>query len=224
MFHQIAMLGIVSGYLGGAACGGGGEGAEPGSGQIPAPLLALEGAAEGAYDQALAGDAAGYASSARTIDAGWKAWRGEAVSDGASATALSDMDRAVAGMTGADGAVPRGRAANAVSAPMEPLFEIYGPTVPTGLLVMDYLGRELVLDGMAAEFSVATTDVDRLAKTWAALRPKVLVAGGAKEAADFDAVIESLKTDAAASSSASLIHHANAALDLTDVVEKLFGG
>jgi hypothetical protein len=224
MSNRVAMLGVLYGCLAVAACGGGGEGAEPGSGQIPAPLLALEGAAESAYDQALAGDAAGYASSGRTIEAGWKAWRGEAASAGAPASALSDMDLAVAGLGGAVGAVPRGRAANAVSAPMEQLFETYAPTVPTALLVMDYLGRELVLDGMAGEFTVATTDVDRLAKSWAALRPKVLVAGGAKDAAAFDALIESLKGDVAASSATSLIRNANTALDLTDVIEKLFGG
>jgi hypothetical protein len=54
-----------------AACGGSGsdpEGPEPGSGDIPASLLDIEGRAENAYDVALADDAAAFATEASAIE------------------------------------------------------------------------------------------------------------------------------------------------------------
>lgn len=208
------------------ACTGDGEGPEPGTGEVPAGLLDVEGEAEGAYDKALADDVAGVAAVAGTIDSAWRAVRPQVATDGATRADLDAMDAAIADLRSQVGTstdpVTLARAANAISAPMDELFSLYAPTVPTDILALDYLGREVVLDGKQLDLATATTDVDVIEATWAAVRPAVVAAGGTVEAGNYDASIAALRGDIAAQDGAALVTDANSGLDIVDAIEGVF--
>lgn len=207
-------------------CSADGEGPEPGTGEVPAGLLDVEGQAEDAYDKALAADLAGVAVVADTVDSAWRAVRPQVATDGAAGADLDAMDTAITNLRSLVGTstdpVILGRAANAVSAPMDELFSLYAPIVPTDILALDYLGRTVVLDGKELAFRTAATDVDVIQATWAAVRPAVISAGGTAEADNYDVSISALRGDIAALDGAALVTDANSGLEIVDAIEAVF--
>ena len=102
---------------------------------VPHELLDLEGTAEHAYDQALAGDFAAVRGDAETLAAAWASYRDTAAADGASSADLTAMDDAVSALSDAAAGTPEdgvalARDANGVSAPMDELFGLYDDPVP----------------------------------------------------------------------------------------------
>lgn len=224
MLRNVSTICFATTYL--AACAADGEGPEPGTGEVPAGLLDVEGQAEDAYDKALARDFATVATVAASIDASWQAFRARAVTDGAAAGDLDAMDAAIVGLqdaasTSTDPATVA-RAANAISAPMDELFALYDPTVPTDILALDYLGREVVLDGMDADLSSAAGDVATIGATWGRVRAAVLDAGGNAEAADYDTSVAALRADIAAQDETMIINDAKVSLEIVDAIEGVF--
>lgn len=218
---KLALL-LVTVPLAITACGTG----SPSSGPIPSRLSAIEGSAEDAYDKAIAGDAAAVSGAATTIDDGWTAFRSTAANDGAAPADLSAMDQAVAGLVAAAASPGSGpvaaRAANAVSASMDELYVLYDPPTPTELLILDYLGREIVLDGLQTDLTRAGSDLDLVESTWTSLRPRVVSAGGGAEASQYDTSISTLRTDIQAQQASAIVSDANAGLELIDAMEGLF--
>jgi hypothetical protein len=208
----------------------GGEGcekaAEPSAAEVPAALLDIEGVAEDAYDKALLADYAAVAKAAAALDKQWKAFRATAKKDGAAASDLAALDAAVAGLIDAADTTTSeasvGRAANAISAPMDELFALYDPTVPVDVLALDYLGREVVLDAMEMDFSAATRDVDTIDTTWKALQQSVVDAGGKSEAADYASSIADMRADIKAKDDTKLTDDANVGLEIVDAIEGVF--
>jgi hypothetical protein len=195
------------------------------SGAIPIALANIEGTAEDAYDMALANKPSAVAADAAELDADWKSYRSQAEADGATAATLSAVDDAIAALgahSGADTPESLARLANAVSAPMPILYALYKPAVPTELLELDYRGRELELDGKAANLDTATTDLAKLRATWTSLKPAVLSAGGTTQAADYGATIEAMDSDIAAANGTKLAMDAVVGLELVDAMESLF--
>ena len=90
------------------------------------------------------------------------------------------------------------RSANAISAPMDELFALYDPAIPTAVLALDYLGREILLDGMDGDFARASSDLSSVSLAWRGLDAAVRARGGAPEAADFDDAIAAMTADARA--------------------------
>jgi len=211
-FSPFLLLALVAG------CSGGGS--------IPDALSAIEGDAEHAYDVALVEDYTQLAETAGTIDAAWTDFRPTAEADGASGTVLAGVDDAIAALVDSagleEGAAASGRAANGVSEFMPQLYDLYAPAVPSEVLALDYLGREVVLDGMDGDFTAAGSDVETLASTWESVRQAVLDAGGDAEATDFDASVELLRSLAAGDDAQALIDEANVNLELVDVLEGVF--
>jgi hypothetical protein len=206
------------------ACGDG-ESPEPGSGTVPGDLLAIEGSAEDAFDLALAGDLITVATDAKAIEQTWGQVRPEMESHVGSLPAFPVMDQAVAGLraiTTAEDPTRAARAANAISAPMAELFAIYLPTVPPAVLSLDYLGREVVLDGREADVTKGNGHVDTIATTWASLRAAVVSVGGSAEAAAYDASIAALRADLTNNNHAQLVVDANAGLEIIDAIEGKF--
>lgn len=196
------------------------------TGEVPAGLLDVEGQAEDAYDKALAGDFAAVVIAADEIDSAWQAYRAQAVTDGATPADVDAMDTAISELRSVAASSTEvaivARAANAISAPMDELFSLYDPIVPPDILALDYLGREVVLDGMEVDMAAATADVDTIDTTWAGVRPIVVEAGGDVVAMDYDASITALRADIAAQDGPALVTEANAGLELVDVMEGVF--
>jgi hypothetical protein len=193
---------------------------------VPAPLRVLEGTAEDAYDQALANHAELVAKDATTLDTTWKGFRAQAVSDGVAEADAKTVDSAMSALgiaaTSSAERVALARAANAVSAPMSKLYAIYGPKVPVAVLELDYLGRELELDGLENALAGASTHLDALDRTWTALRAQVVAAGGATQATAFDTSISDERAAIGHVDAAALSAAAHAQLDLVDAVEHVF--
>ena len=200
-----------------------------GTGEIPAELNSVESLAEDTYDMALANDFASVSDNAIQLDQDWAAFRDQAKADGASDSVLTQMDQAVADLLAGSEAgftdpVVAARVANAVSAPMPDLFDLYNPKIPSAVLALDYLGREVVLDGMEEDFTAATSDVDAIQSEWDGLRPLLVDAGGSDVATAYDDSIAALRQDITDLNSDLLIEEANVGLEIVDNMETVFEG
>lgn len=207
---------IVAGLL--AACG-----SEP---SIPADLEAVEASAEAAFDAALTSDFVTARTEADAAASAWATYRRRAEADQAPASAIAAIDSAVAALpgelAGTPNAVNAARAVNTVSAPMSTFYALYSPVVPVAVLDLDYLGREVLLDALASDFTGATGHLDQIESSWNALKPKVIGAGGTAESADFDAVVAGSRAAIAASSTTDLEASARTELDVVDAIESVF--
>lgn len=210
----------------GGASDAGNEMADAGTDGVPGALDAIESWAEDAFDSAIAGDMATVRTQADALSAKWAAFRDQAVKDGAAQETIAAVGTAIDNLksvaAGTPDAVSLARAANAISAPMEGLYAIYDPAVPAGVLTLDYLGREVLLDAMAGDFAGATAHVNSFESSWAALRDRVVEANGAAVADGVDASIAAEGAAITAASAAGLEAAANDQLEQVDAVEKVF--
>src|SRR5262245_15404170 len=134
---------------------------------VPAELDAVEAGAEDTFDLALAGDIAGARASAGVLSDAWLVYLPMARRDEAPEAAITAVDTAVLSLPGVLAGSPdpaaAARAVNAVSLPMARLYDTYAPQVPSVVLDLDYLGREVVLDARVADFARAAAHVDAIA-------------------------------------------------------------
>lgn len=144
------------------------------------------------------------------------------MSDGVAA----GLDAAIAALLAASAAGDQGvalaRAANGVSAPMSAVYAPYGPWAPPALLTLDYLGRELELDGMSSDMTGGQRHVDMLAAAWQGVRPTVVAKGGTTQATSYDSSVTRERSAIAVSDAATLSSVAHSQLDLVDAIELLF--
>jgi hypothetical protein len=112
-------------------------------------------------------------------------------------------------------------AANHVSRIMPSLYAHYTDPVPSAVLKLDYLEREIQLQSQAAQPAHVRTAVDALRSTWAKVRPSLVQAGGAKVAAAYDAHVRTLGKNA---QPAALQQEAVNGLDIVDQMEAVFLG
>jgi len=180
---RVAALAVV---LTVALAFGGAAAAKP---PLPAVLVDTESSAEDIVDFALAGDRGQVVSTAARL---------KASADGPAAAALvrSGVPRAtvaqlalranrVARISHGASFVSVALAANAVSGLMPVLYGRFANRVPASILALDYFDREAELRSLAHHRADVTRAVDQLAQTWTHVRPKVIGAGGAAEAAAF---------------------------------------
>ena len=204
------------------ACGGEKKVEDP----IPPELATVEAAAETGYDAALAADRARITAAANLANSGWADYSRRATTDGAPAVALAATTAALAQLSTlvSANAAPLviARAFNAVSAPMARIYAVYKPPVPENLLDMDYLGRELRLEGRAADLPRATTNLDILTSQWTAFRGRVVAVGGTSQAVQMDSTLTRARSAIAANDLAALETAAIAQAEAVDAVEALF--
>jgi hypothetical protein len=162
----------------------------------PSALVDLEVTSEHAYDRAVAGDSAAVrAASTRVLD-DWTQVRQDANGRGADDDVLDEVDQAV--LAFADAArdstdpVTLGRAANRITGSLDELYAAFDPALRSDVMELDYLGRELALDGMASDLRHAATHVSLLDDRWMELRPLL---GDSKSAAELAIAVRA--TDAA---------------------------
>lgn len=205
-----------------AACGGEKGAVDP----IPTELAAVETAAETGFDAALKADQTQVTSVARLTASTWAAYLKRASADGVSASALDAASAAIASVSSLAAsnasALTMARAFNAVSAPMARIYAVYKPPVPTALLDLDYLGRELRLEARAVDMPRATTNLDTLASQWAAFRASVVAAGGATQASQMDGTLAQARKAIAANDAVALELAAVAQAEAVDAIETLF--
>jgi hypothetical protein len=190
---------------------------------IPQAAMDFEAQAEGAYDAALKGDVAGVRTAASSLRDLWKRLRKTLARDGLRNAVIRELDASVAQLSSLSAAgtdrIQLARAANAVSGPMDDVFDLYHPRVPGALLSLDFLGRELVLDCRESSVHLATVHLRELKADWTGLRPKALKAGGSKEATRLDATVSAAADALSARNWAELERHAQAELEIVDALE-----
>jgi hypothetical protein len=226
MFNILA-AGLLS--IGAVACG---QGAEPDSDTlqnataaraVPKPALDFEAKAEDAYDTALKGDVAGVRAAAASLGDLWKKLRKIVQRDRLSSATIRALDKAVARFSSLSATstdrVQLARAANAISDPMDDVFELYHPKVPPTLISLDFLGREIVLDCKESALQPAASHLKALEPEWAGLRPKVVKAGGSTQATNLDDALAAARKAIGSQDFAELEKRAQAVLDLVDSME-----
>lgn len=215
--------GVLVAALLAAGCGSGEKGD---SAQVPPALATIETTAEDAFDMALAGDSAAIQQKVTDLTSAWDQYRARATADGVSDSAVSSLDGSiqafVALAAGAPAAVELARAANAVSEMLPQFYDLYQPAVPSQVLSLDYLGREMELDAIEGDFDRAIADLQRIDEAWQGFRDQVVAAGGANEAAAFDQSITAEGTAIESRDGVSLEAAAVQQLDLVDAIEQIF--
>jgi hypothetical protein len=114
-------------------------------------------------------------------------------------------------------------AANAVSELMSDLYGRFQDRVPATVLKLDYLDREAHLRSLARHPKGVARAVKKLGPTWARVRPKVIAAGGAKEAKAYQrhvVAMNRLAPGAGLKVQAEAVH----GLALVDDLERVFLG
>ena len=112
-------------------------------------------------------------------------------------------------------------AANDLSRMMPSLYAHYTDPVPTAVLKLDYLEREIQLQSQAAQPAREQAALVSLRATWAKVRPWLVQAGGAKVATAYDAHVRALGR---AAQPAALQQEAVNGLAIVDQMEGVFLG
>ena len=192
---------------------------------IPRALRSAESDAEDTIDLALAGKRARVVAKAEAL---------RAVADGPAASALRS-----AGVNAADIAEFRARsrevarlapradlvdvaiASNHAFALMPGFFAHYDSPIPPAVTSLDHLDFEAKLQARAGHTAAIEPAVVELKRTWSALRPDVVEAGGRRVAARFDAHVARMERLAARGGQAAA-REAQRGLDLVDEIEGVY--
>ena len=194
-------------------------------GPIPAGLTAAESNAEDIVDVALAHNRAGVTSIARELRATANAQAVALRKDGVPAQLVTELEQRadrVARIADTGAYVDILLAANAVSALMPALYAHFASPVPPAIQTLDYLDREARFRSLAGQPAKVTAAVKALAHAWAGVRPRVVAAGGASQAAAYSqhvAAMSRLGPRSAARVQAEAVH----GLELVDTLERVFG-
>jgi hypothetical protein len=195
-------------------------------GPVPASLTAAESNAEDIVDVALARNRSGVVSIAAEL---------KATANGSAAVALRQAgvprtmiaqleERAdhLAAVAPTASYVSVLLAANSVSQLMAGLYAHFAGAVPPQIQTLDYLDREAQFRSLARQPAKVSATVKELAETWTRVRPKVIAAGGAAQAAAYGkhvAAMKRLGPSSAARVRAEAVH----GLELVDALEQVFG-
>ncbi len=186
-------------------------------------VLDFEALAEDTYDKALSGDAGGVHAAAASIQSRWKKLRKTVVRAGLKEASARALDRSVARLVSlsasAADTLQLARAANAVTDTMDDIFALYHPKAPPELMTLDFLGRELMLDARTPDLHAGAAHRKDLQSEWAGVRPKVIKAGGEKEATGMDDTLAAADRAIAQGDQAELEKQAQSELELVDAIE-----
>lgn len=192
---------------------------------LPASLKAAESSAEDIVDFALSGDHGQVVASAASLKAAANGPAAAALTRSgvppAKVAQLKQRANRVARLARGGSFIDIALGANAVSQLMPDLYGRFQDPVPAPILTLDYLDREAQLRSLARQPEKVALAVKELAPTWARIRPKVIAAGGAKEAAAYQkhvATMKRLEPNAGRKAQAEAVH----GLDLVDQLEHVF--
>jgi hypothetical protein len=163
---------------------------------VPASLKATESAAEDIVDYALSGNRQEAVGAAGTLRAAASETEDALIRVGVPSAAVRRLLQRAADITRIarrGSFVQIALAANAVSQLMPELYARFRDPVPPGILTLDYLDREAQLRSLARQPQKVAAAVRQLGRTWPGIRPKVVAAGGKREAAAYQAHVTAMK-------------------------------
>jgi hypothetical protein len=192
---------------------------------VPAGLTAAESNAEDIVDAALAHDRSGVMSIGAELKAGVDEQARPLRTEGVPAALVAELERRAGRVASLARSAPYVQvllAANAVSQLMPSLYAHFAGRVPPAIQALDYLDREAEFRSLAGEPEQVAAAVKELGRTWALVRPKVVAAGGAGEAAAYARHVAAMKRLDPASGS-RVRAEATRGLELVDRLEGVFG-
>ena len=194
---------------------------------VPAVLKATESSAEDIVDYALAGNRGQVTTAAAELRAAATGPAAAALAgSGASPADISTLrQRAtrVAALSRHGSFVQIALAANAVSQLMAGFYARFRDPVPPGILTLDYLDREAQLRSLAGQRPEVAAAIRQLVAFWPRTRPLVVAAGGATQAAAYQAHVAAMKR-LAPGAGARIRAEAVRGLALVDKLEQVFTG
>ena len=191
---------------------------------VPPSLKAVESAAEDLVDSALSHNRAEVVAESANLRAAGSAAAGPLTRSGIPSPQVAQLRRRtnrVAQLARGGSFISIALGANAVSGFMPTLYGRFHDRVPAAVLALDYLDREAQLRSLNRQPEKVSMAVATLVRTWARLRPKVITAGGAKEAAAYDKHVAAMKRllgRASKTVQAEAVH----GLNLVDRLEQVF--
>jgi len=195
------------------------------NGPIPRALRSAESDAEDTIDLALAGKRARVVAKAEALRAVADGPAAAVLrSAGVSAAEIADFrarSRAVARLAPHADLVEVALASNRAFALMPGFFAHYDSPTPPAVTSLDHLDFEAKLQARAGHVAEIHSAVAQLERTWSALRPDVVGAGGKRVAARFDAHVARMGRLAARGGQAAA-SEAQRGLDLVDELEGVY--
>jgi hypothetical protein len=218
----IVTLLIVSFLL--AACG-----AQPANipitGTVPNDLQTIEAAAEDIIDLAPNGNWDKISTDVTNMAKAWKAYQPLAGNAGTSQELQEAMTSALTELQAASAAQDPAatmQASNDVSAAVVEMFALYKPKLPADIGRLDVIGRQIILDVTAQDFSAAEASLARAKSTWESVKSSVLEHNGKAVAEKFEASLDTLTSALAAKDAATLTSEARNLLEIVDELERLY--
>ncbi|MFN8454789.1 MAG: hypothetical protein U0401_08995 [Anaerolineae bacterium] len=194
-------------------------------GNVPEPLQTLEAQAEDIMDvapggnwQRVAADVAAIIEAGQTYQTGAKKDNVPQPFQEALTVALDRLQKTSAAKDTASVM----QAANDLSAAVVDLFTVYRPMPPTDVGWLDVLGRQLVLDVAADDFTAAADSLAKTHAVWARLKPLILAHNGSGVATQFENNLTAQQEALRTKDASTLTTEANNGLELVDALEQLF--
>jgi hypothetical protein len=205
--------------------------ATPTQSATPSPALSSLIYDEDFFEQAAAGEQVPPASG-QYIVAGQTEWQTKtralvAACPGVTAALLPITDAAMAAAVSAANTSSERRAANTVTKDLAGFFEACGYNQPNEMILLDAIGRNIIIDAtdQPPSWAQANLDLQSLQTTWAQVRPEVVARpNSAVAVATYDADISKIASDLAATapSTATIISDTGTLQNDFDAMEMLF--
>ena len=195
------------------------------TGALPNSLVTIEAAAEDIIDLAPSGDWDKISADVTDIENAWKTYQPQAEKDGTSQEIQDAMNSALSELEAASAskdAATTMQGSNDVSAAVVELFSLYTPKVPADIGRLDVLGRQVILDVAAKDYSAATKSLSKTMSVWREVRPSVLEHNGKDVAAQFEASLEIQAVAVDSKNDTQLTNEARNGLEIVDALEGLY--
>jgi hypothetical protein len=207
-----------------AACGMGDDEDDNSGDPVPETVMMIEEDAEDAIDMILVSDWEKVQADAQSIDQTWTDFldssQADDVTDDQRATMATAIDNLSTASAAQDNLAAR-QAANDVSKIIIDVFDLFDTKIPADIGRLDYLERQVIIDSERGDWSAVQQDIDTLRDTFERVKPSIVDAGGAEEADDFAASIET-QQQLGQQHSTEIINEANVALELVDSLESVY--
>lgn len=192
---------------------------------VPDELQTIEAQAEDIIDIVPAGQWAKVTADVEAIAEAWSAYRPQAEDDGATQAVEESFDHSLAdlqSLSAAQDAAGTLQAANNVSAAVVELFDLYHPAIPADIGRLDVLERQVILDVAEGDYARAADTLTQTRITWEKVKQSILDHNGQEAASDFDASLAIQESAVEAKDASKLTAEARNALELVDVMERLY--
>lgn len=192
---------------------------------VPDSLSAIEADAEDVMDSVPTGNWQQIDKDASHMAAAWQDYLPQAGKDGAPADVQTAMQAALARLQTAVKAQATDatlQAANDISAAVVELFAIYKSDVPADIGRLDVLGRQLILDVTAGNWTKAAQTLDQTGAVWSKVKPSALAHKGERAATLYDASLAAQADWLKAKNAEKLTAEAQNGLELVDALEQVY--